>query len=345
MTSALLFDRDRVDEVDNWSSAVDHVGRKSILWIDLDRSEANEVRRLGELLDLSSQTTARLESDDGRPYFGDFKSYLHTTAFAPTNRDADAEPAKVDCLVAKHWVVTVRDGDLEVFDDFRERITGSSGDVGQLDGPEFLAGLLEWVLEAYLGAFEAIELALEEFDERVMQGKHEDAEDEVPRLVAHRKHIGRLRRALVSHRGMFLALARPELEAITNSDHADHFQTLRGQLEEVVQVARDSREAVFGSFDVLIARSERRTNEIMKLLTLGTFLFLPGALLAGVMGMNFRVGFFETTVLLLGRMCRHRDGGCGHVRIRAAAALGVEPSAPDYAHTVHRPVHRKGRST
>ena len=297
MTSALLFERDRVDEVDDWSNVVDHVGRKSILWIDLDRSESDEIRRLGGMLELTPETTSRLESDDGRPYFGDFKSYLHTTAFAPTNRDGDSEPAKVDCLVAKQWVVTVRDGNLEVFDDFSERITGSSGEIGRLDGPEFLATLLAWVLEAYLGAFEAIELALEEFDERVMQGKHEDAEDEVARLVAHRKHIGRLRRALVSHRGMFLALTRPELEAITSSEHCDHFQTLRGQLEEVVQVARDSREAVFGSFDVLIARSERRTNEIMKLLTLGTFLFLPGALLAGVMGMNFRVGFFETTAL------------------------------------------------
>jgi magnesium transporter len=294
-SAALLFERDRVDEVDDWSHVVDHIGRKSILWIDLDRSEAQEIRHLGELLELSSETTTRLESDDGQPYFGDFKSYLHTTAFAPTKQDGDAEPAKVDCLVAKQWVVTVRDGDLEVFDEFRARMTESSGEVGLLDGPEFLAGLLEWTLEAYLGAFEAVELALEEFDERVMQGHHHDAEDELARLVAHRKHIGRLRRALVSHRSMFLALARPELEAITNSEHADHFHTLRGQLEEVVQVARDSREAVFGSFDVLIARSERRTNEIMKLLTLGTFIFLPGALLAGVMGMNFKVSFFETT--------------------------------------------------
>jgi magnesium transporter len=137
------------------------------------------------------------------------------------------------------------------------------------------------VLEAYLEAFEGIEFALEKFDERVMRGKHKDADEELVRLVKHRKHIGQLRRALVSHRGIFLALARPELDAITNSEHADRFQTLRTQLEEVVQVARDSRDAVFGSFDVLIARSERRTNEIMKVLTLGTFALLPGALLAG----------------------------------------------------------------
>jgi magnesium transporter len=290
-----VFVRDRVDEVEDWADVIGQVGRNSILWIDLNHSDADEVRRLAETLELAPETSERLEGHDGRPYFGDFGEYLHTTAFVPTRGGGGAEPAKVDCLIAKSWVITVRDTELEVFDDFRDCMTSSSGEIGRLDGPEFLAALLAWVLEAYLDAFEAIDLALEEFDERVMRGKHTDAEDELARLVTHRTYIGRLRRALVSHRGMFLALARPELDAITNSEHADRFQTLRGQLEDVVQVARDIRESVFGSFDVLIARSERRTNEIMKVLTLGTFLFLPGALLAGVMGMNFRVDFFETT--------------------------------------------------
>jgi magnesium transporter len=52
-----------------------------------------------------------------------------------------------------------------------------------------------------------------------------------------------------------------------------------------------------GSFDVLIARGGHRTNEIMKVLTLTSVILLPGALIAGVMGMNFKVGFFAEAVL------------------------------------------------
>ena len=37
-----------------------------------------------------------------------------------------------------------------------------------------------------------------------------------------------------------------------------------------------------------------RTNEIMKVLTLASVILLPGALLAGVMGMNFEIGLFDT---------------------------------------------------
>ena len=293
-TAALLFDTDQVDEVEDWTEQLNRLGRKSILWIDLDRDDRRQLENAFETLELSRTSAERLTDGDTRPYFGDFGDYLHVTAFAPSRRDGKTGSVKVDCLFSEHWLMTVHETPIEVFDDFRERMTSSSGDVGRLDGPEFLADLLAWVLEAYLGEFEAIELALEEFDARVMRGRNGDAEDELARLVEVRQQIGGLRRALVSHRGMFLSLAQPELEAITSSEHAHRFRTLRGQLEEVVQVARDSRDAVFGSFDVLIARTEHRTNEIMKVLTLGAFLFLPGALTAGVLGMNFKLEFFET---------------------------------------------------
>ena len=68
------------------------------------------------------------------------------------------------------------------------------------------------------------------------------------------------------------------------------------------------REAIVGSFDVLIARGGHATNRIMTVLTLTSVILLPGALLAAVMGMNFKVGLFNEKISLLGH-CRgdHRD--------------------------------------
>lgn len=295
MPTALLFERDRVDEVDDWAHELERLGRKSILWIDLESPDREQIAELVEELELARETRERLENADGKPFFGDFDSYLHVTAFAPSRNDGAADLVKVVCLVSEHWVVTAHDAPLEVFDEFRERAEGS-GDVGRLEGPEFLADLLDWVLASYLEVFEDVELELEQFDTRAMRGEFEDAEEELECLVALRQRIGGLRRALVSHRPMFLALTRPELDAITRSEHAERFRGLHGSLEEAVQAARDSRESVVGSFDVLVARIGHRTNEIMKVLTLGTVLLLPGALIAGIMGMNFRLDVFENNL-------------------------------------------------
>jgi magnesium transporter len=69
------------------------------------------------------------------------------------------------------------------------------------------------------------------------------------------------------------------------------------RFESTVQEARDARETIVGSFEVLIARTGHRTNQIMKVLTLTSVILLPGALLAGLMGMNFKVGLFAQTWL------------------------------------------------
>lgn len=290
MPSALLFERDSVEEVDGWEERLPRVGRSSVLWIDLERPDPAEIERLVHLLELGDGTEQRLTAEDeSSPRFVGGDQYIHVSAFAPTD---GRQLTRVDCLVGTRWVVTVRERRLDVFDTFRERAS-SSGDTGRLDGPEFLADLLEWILEAYFDAFEQIELDLEEVDTMSMAGEFADRDEALRRLVEIRREIGRLRRALTSHREAILALSRPELEAISSSSSAERFTRLRDRLEEAAQAARDSRESVVGSFDVLVAMTGQRTNEIMKTLTLASVLLLPGALIAGVLGMNFRVGMFE----------------------------------------------------
>jgi magnesium transporter len=177
-----------------------------------------------------------------------------------------------------------------VLDDFASRVSGS-GDTGSLDGPGFLAALLEWVLGSYTAAFDRIEEQLEDFDVHAMRGMGRDRD--IEKLVGLRRAVGELRRALAAHRTALVALTHPELEALGDSDSSERFVSLYARFESTLQEARDARESIVGSFDVLIARSGHQTNQIMKVLTLVSVILLPGALLAGVMGMNFKVGLFD----------------------------------------------------
>jgi Mg2+ and Co2+ transporter CorA len=291
VATALLFDRDQVDELEDWQERLPRIGRSSILWVDLDSPDEEQIRALADDLGLAEGTRRHLLEEGTTPHFCDHDSYVQVTAFAPCDPER-RELVRIECLVSERWVVTVHDAPLEVLETFRERAAGS-GATGDLDGLEFLANILEWTLNGYLEAFEAIERALEDVDARAMQGRAAVRDDVLQRLVGLRREIGRLRRALTSHRETVLALTRPELEAIGSSGSAARFAALRERLEQAVQAARDSREAVVGSFDVLIASSGQRTNDIMKILTLASVLILPGSLIAGILGMNFKLGFFE----------------------------------------------------
>ena len=98
---------------------------------------------------------------------------------------------------------------------------------------------------------------------------------------------------LAAHRAALVALTHPELEALGDHASSERFQSLFTRFEATLQEARDVREAIVGSFDVLIARGGHHTNQIMKVLTLASVILLPGTLLAGVMGMNFDVPLFD----------------------------------------------------
>lgn len=290
--TALLFERDRVAEVE-WERQLPRIGRTAILWIDLEQPSENEIAALIDVLELEDSVADAFRDEDREPYLGDHGNHVHVRAIGLSD-PRERELVSVDCLVSDRWLVTLRSGPVEVVERFRDRTEGS-GDLGRLDGMAFLANLLEWALTSYLQAFEALEADLEEIDAEAMSGNVSSAEKALAELVDMRREVGRLRRALVQHREVVLALTRPELEAISNSDSAERFASLRERLEEAVQASRDTRESIYGSFGVLQASTTRRTNEIMKVLTLASVLLLPGALIAGVMGMNFELGLFETT--------------------------------------------------
>ena len=118
------------------------------------------------------------------PIFNDHGRYIHVTTYAP-NEDDEGELIALECVVGENWVVTAHDDPIPVLEEFAARVSGS-GDTGSLDGPGFLAALLEWVLGSYSAAFERIEHRLEEFDIEAMRGDAEGSED-IERLIEMRQ--------------------------------------------------------------------------------------------------------------------------------------------------------------
>ena len=291
--SAILFDRDQVDRLDDLSGRPGRLGRSKLLWVDLHDGSQFSVDEVAEELGLDDETRRCLATPNKKACFKDYGRYIHITTYAP-REDDEAELHALECVVGQNWVVTAHDLPIPVLEEFADRVSGS-GDTGSLDGPSFLAALLEWVLGAYTAAFERIEQRLEDFDANAMRGDGSDKDIEL--LIDMRHEVGNMRRALAAHRSALVALTHPELEALGNKGSRERFESLFSRFEATLQEARDAREAIVGSFDVLIARGGHHTNQIMKVLTLTSVILLPGALLAGVMGMNFKVGLFQNTSL------------------------------------------------
>jgi magnesium transporter len=286
MLTGYLFDREHGTKVEDWAASLQKLRKDEVLWVDLTAPSEDEAREVTDAFgvrvrltpdDISERKACLVQED----------AYLAVTAVAVSDaeRGVPSERVVLDCFVGPDWLLTTHNTEIAVIEDFRETASGE-GELGTLDAPSFLSNLLEWVVTSYLRAFDEIEAELEKFDVEVLTAPTRDPEAQIKLLIEARQRIGKLRRSLAPHRDVFAALSHAELDLLSSETSSQRFVELTTRLDAALASARDVKDAIASSFDVLIVRTEHRTNEIVKVLTLVSILLLPGALFAGIAGMN-----------------------------------------------------------
>jgi magnesium transporter len=159
--------------------------------------------------------------------------------------------------------------------------------VGAIDGAAFVHTILNDVVTGYFRAVDAIEDEVDDLDGRALRTRV--GNDLLGDLVALRRRIARLRRALTDQREVFAALGAADFGAAIPTDDPPDFPALADRFESALRAVEDSRELLIGSFDVIMTRTAQGTNDVMKILALATVLLLPGSLIAGLLGMNVDV--------------------------------------------------------
>jgi magnesium transporter len=152
--------------------------------------------------------------------------------------------------------------------------------------------VLDWHLNSYLRAVEAVQTAIDEVDELLLKPRSDEPRL-LERLLQLRTRITRLRRALSPLRDVIGPLSNPHSDLLFSTTAATDFQRLLQRLENALEEVNTSREMIAVSFDIHMTKVSENTNDIMKRLTLASVLLLPAVLLAGVMGMNFKIPWFE----------------------------------------------------
>ncbi|HEY7848027.1 MAG TPA: CorA family divalent cation transporter [Candidatus Limnocylindria bacterium] len=293
---ATLFDahgRDR--EVELQTGMEEDLGEHHLLWIDVDGHDEDDLDALRSAIELPDDSLALLAEERGVAKMLRFADRVHLRLIAMQAPDESggrsdagvATSTPIDIIVARNTVVTVHDGSVAAFEDFLGHIRGETR-IGALDAADFLVALVDSVLAAYLELVETIVRRIDALDEMAIRSSGADAF--LKEIVQLRRRVAALRRALAPHRWAFAPLTRPdfELEGVGKP-----WPGIVDRLDRTIDAVENARELLIGAFDVYMATSAQRTNEVMKTLTILSAILLPAVVLAGVMGMNFQIGFFD----------------------------------------------------
>jgi len=289
-----LYSADAPDETpDITCTALDKLNARELLWIDLSSPTPEEEEQVATLLKCQTDFLHTADDDKGRPRLANYGSRFRLTARAVSLESATAKlaPTPLTLIAGLNYVVTVHRAGIDFLDELRNREKGDS-DIGALSSESFVASLLDWLLNSY---FQSVEVLVHDIDRvEVAILSERTTPHLLDVLVAARQRVADLRRLLTSHRDVFYGLARPDFMATERPEAKPHYEALNQHYERAEDDLDNARNLVVGSFELVTARVAQKTNETMRALTFVTVLMGSLALIAGVMGMNFQLRFFES---------------------------------------------------
>lgn len=290
---AFVYDADGTDgEVALEEIHVDQLGDGQLAWVDLASGDDEALEAVARCFDLCEQTVARIKAPPTRPRLERFERYIHVNVQAVKTAPDGFDPVATDCVAGASWLVTVHHPSLDVVKRFHGPFR-SQTELGALDGPAFLANLLDVLLNDYFRVVEELEVSVDELDERLLRDEV-DQDDLLRDLIRLRRRITMLRTTLGPHRDVLALVAQPEFQSVATVEPRDHYRRLYDRLERAIESVENAREMVVGSFEVFMTQTAQRTNEVMKVLTLVSVLLLPAGVIAAIMGMNVRTGLYAS---------------------------------------------------
>lgn len=263
-----------------------------LLWIDAQAPSDDERALIETALSLDADTLQALAATAETPHARVLSDgILVNVQTLPS--DITASAVGLNILIGEGWAVTWHADPIAFLDEHRERIQDQR-EIGRLTPVLLLVAMLDWHLATFFAAAEELEREVDDLDDLALRGKEKNM---LEQLVEMRRKISRVRRLLSVHGDMYSEVARPGFLSELEARESEALAAVNHRLERATQAVAHAREMLIGTFDVHMTRTAQRTNDIMRLLTWVSVTLLPAGVLAGVMGMNFRVSFFDNSNL------------------------------------------------
>jgi magnesium transporter len=256
-----------------------------LLWLDLSDEPDDIAKQLlcGDL-DLHPLAVQDALRDRHPPKVEDFENYtfLLFKGLSKVSESLDFTTLQLAQFVGKRLLVTRRSAESRSVNQLWEEIRRNNSRMAS--GPAILAlRLTRIMVEHYLQLILGLEPRLEELEDEILTQPRDEILGE---LSGYKTDLKKLRRVFVYHQQIFSTLKSHSFpcfgEEITHELNDVYEQQERaGSLTDLYyELAADL-------IDSYISIASHHLNQIMKVLTIITAIFVPLSFLAGIYGMNF----------------------------------------------------------
>ncbi len=258
-----------------------------IVWINVDGiHRVTVIEKIGQTFGIHPLTQEDVVNTGQRPKLETYDDYLFIVLKMLYMDEAadEVRAEQVSLVLGDGFLLSFQETSTHVFDTVRERLRKTTGRI-RGSGADYLAyALIDAMVDHYFLILETFAERMETLEDELLDNPGRDAMGRIHEMkremIFLRRQIWPLKEIL----GRMKKAGPPLVKKTTGvylSDVLDH-------TAQVVDTVASFRDILTGMLDLYLSTVSNRMNEVMKVLTIISTLFIPLTFLAGIYGMNFK---------------------------------------------------------
>src|ERR1035437_9561781 len=259
---------------------------KKLTWLNIDGLDnVDLMENLAHLFRIEHNVLSDVMNPASPPKIQEFENGLFVTLkMLQYNETDDTLSVENLCLIIEdNTLISFQEKPGIVFEPIRERIRKHKNKI-RMSGSDYLAfALLDVVVDNYIYVIGVLGDKIENLEEDMTNDPRKELLDNINIF---KRELNFLRKNIKPAREMILNLLKMESEFIHEENNV-HFRELQDNINEASELTDSYREILYDQLNIYHSSLSTKLNEIMRVLTVFSVIFIPLTFIVGVYGTNF----------------------------------------------------------
>lgn len=267
--------------------SINELDRDKVHWINFHSIlKKSEIEKLCTNFGIGQISSDEIFIVKRRPKLEEFDDYLFfsiRSALPGTSERTMLYKEQLSFVMGRNFLLSFQERSSDHFTDVRSRLENKRGRIRDRSVDYTLCRLLDAIVENYFEVLDDISDVIQKLDKMLISSAHsatlKEIEIEKRKLIDLRKVAAPLKEIVIQLESSGNDMIRKE--------NRFFFKKLKENCTSVLEEIDANKQILEGMANLFYAIQGQRMNEIMKLLTVISVIFIPLSFLAGLYGMNF----------------------------------------------------------
>lgn len=272
------------NSVDEMKPYLEHPGIKWFQVTGVHNSDIlNEIGNLFKIISLDLEDIANTTQ---RPRVEEREDYIFMVfkviQLEQESREVSIE--QVSMILGSDYVITFHETTPVVFETLQTRILTGLGRVRKMKSDYLIFAITDIIIDQYFTLIESIGEIIEETEEELIASPDQSSQEAIYKL---KRRLGYVKKSIWPAREVLNQLQHSDHQLI-NEETKIYFRNIYDHTIQIIETLESLRDLTSGMMDLYLSTVSNKMNEIMKVLTIFSTIFIPLTFFAGVYGMNFK---------------------------------------------------------